>query len=110
MWDLHARNQVLAYSATSAGFSPFMNAIVFGYITIGAGAGLGVYIGLAAFGLPMLLLYGTVKGLGQTMPQYVVTQMIGALFGRYVMERNSAPTAGVNTPWCSSPASTAVPV
>ena len=27
------------------------------------------------------------KGLGQTMPQFVVTQMAGAIFGRYVMAR-----------------------
>jgi hypothetical protein len=92
MWDLHARNQMLAYSATSAGFSPFMNAIVWEYIAAGAGAGVLVYVGLGAFGLPLLLLYGTVKGLGQTMPQFVVTQMIGALFGRLVMERRFGVT------------------
>ena len=53
--------------------------------------GLITYMGLAAFGLPVLLLYGTVKGLGQSMPQMVVTQMIGALFGRYVMAKKFGP-------------------
>lgn len=87
MWDLHARNQLLVWSSTSAGYSPFMDAIHWQYIAAGAGAGLLVYLGLGAFGLPLLLLYGTVKGLGQTMPQFVVTQMAGALFGRFVMEK-----------------------
>jgi hypothetical protein len=86
-WDLHARNQLLVWSSTSAGYSPFMDAIHWEYIAAGAGAGLLVYTGLGAFGLPLLLLYGTVKGLGQTMPQFVVTQMAGALFGRFVMEK-----------------------
>ena len=45
------------------------------------------YAGLASFGLPVLLLYGVVKGLGGSMPQFLLTQFAGALFGRYVMAR-----------------------
>ena len=87
MWDLHARNQCLIFSSTNDGYSPFLEAINFNYIAAGGILGLITYFGLAAFGLPVLLLYGTVKGLGQSIPQFTVTQMLGALFGRYVMAR-----------------------
>ena len=78
---------MLVWSSTSDGYSQFSDAINPNYIAAGGGLGLAVYFGLAAFGAPVLLLYGTVKGLGQTMPQFVVTQFLGALFGRYVMAR-----------------------
>ncbi len=87
MWDLHARNNVLKFTATTAGYSPFMGALHWEYITIGLGAGLVTYFGLAFFGLPVLLLYGTVKGLGQSIPQHVLIQFCGAMFGRLVMEK-----------------------
>lgn len=85
MWDFHARNQLLVWSATKAGYSPFMDALKPWVIGTGLGLGVLTYAGLAAFGLPIMLLYGTVKGLGQTMPQFTVTQIAGAVFGRYVM-------------------------
>jgi hypothetical protein len=85
MWDFKARNQCLMWSSTMEGYSPFMSALHWEYIAIGGILGVGTYAGLAAFGLPVLLLYGTVKGLGQTMPQYIIPEIAGALFGRYVM-------------------------
>ncbi len=91
MWDLHARNQILIWTSTMGGYSPFMDAINGFYIAAGGVMGLVVYTTLSAFGLPMLLLYGTVKGLGQTLPQMVVTQMLGALFGRFVMAKKFGP-------------------
>ncbi|MDA3962079.1 MAG: peptide transporter [Planctomycetota bacterium] len=91
MWDFHARNQLLVFSSTNAGYSPFMDALKPWVIATGAGLGVATYAGLAAFGLPIMLLYGTVKGLGQTMPQFTVTQIAGAVFGRYVMARKFGP-------------------
>lgn len=91
MWDFAARNQCLVWSSTNEGYSPFMEAINPAYIGAGLGLGLLIYMSLAFFGLPVLLLYGTVKGLNQTMPQFVVTQMAGALFGRYVMAKKFGP-------------------
>jgi hypothetical protein len=87
VWELSARNQCLVFSSTVTGFSPFMEAIRPGVIAAGGLIGLATYAGLAAFGLPVLLLYGVVKGLGGSMPQFLVTQFAGALFGRYVMAR-----------------------
>lgn len=91
LWDFFARNQCLVWSATNAGYSPFMDALKPWAIGLGAGLGLATYVGLAAFGLPIMLLYGTVKGLGQSMPQMIATQMAGAVFGRYVMARRFGP-------------------
>ena len=87
LWDFHARSKILVYTSTIDGYSPFLEALKPTYIGVGAGLGLITYFGLAAFGLPIMLLYGTVKGLGQTMPQFVITQLAGALFGRYIMAR-----------------------
>jgi hypothetical protein len=86
-WELYARNECLKMSSTVSGFSPFMEAIHPGYVAAGGVLGLSTYAGLAAFGLPVLLLYGVVKGLGGGLPQYLFTQFLGALFGRYVMAR-----------------------
>ena len=91
MWDFYARNQLLVWSSTNAGYSPFMDALKPWAIGTGAGIGVATYAGLAAFGLPVMLLYGTVKGLGQTMPQFTVTEIAGAVFGRYVMARKFGP-------------------
>lgn len=91
MWDLYARNQMLIFSSTSQGYSPFMDALIWQYIVAGLALGIFTYAGLAALGLPILLMYGTVKGLNQTMPQLAITQFAGALFGRFVM----APRFGV---------------
>ena len=87
-----------------------MDAIHWEYIAAGAGAGCWFTPDLGPLACRCLLLYGTVKGLGQTMPQFVVTQMAGALFGRFVMEKNSVCKCGVNTPWCFSLDLTAAPV
>jgi hypothetical protein len=87
MWDLHARNRMLIYSSTASGYSPFMDALHWEYIATGAGLGVLTYACMAGFGLPILLMYGTVKGLGQSIPQTVVTQFAGALIGRYLLAR-----------------------
>lgn len=87
LWELFARNECFKMSSTVSGFSPFMESINVGYIAAGGAVGLASYAGLASFGLPVLLLYGVVKGLGGSMPQFLLTQFAGALFGRYVMAR-----------------------
>ncbi len=85
IWELQARNDCVVYSSTSGGYSPFVDSLKPWIIGSGAAIGLVVYMLLAAFGLPVLLLYGLVKGLGGTIPQTLVVEMLGALFGRYVM-------------------------
>ncbi len=87
IWDLQAKNRCLVMSSTVSGYSPFLESLHWEYIVAGGGLGLIVYSGLAALGLPLLLIYGVVKGLNQSIPQSLVTEMAGALFGRYVMAR-----------------------
>jgi hypothetical protein len=91
MWDFNARNQLLVYSSTSAGYSPFMDAFNVTYLAAGGVLGIVTYMVLGFFGLPIMLLYGTVKGLNQTMPQFVITQFAGAIVGRYIMARIFTP-------------------
>lgn len=86
MWDLNARNQCLIWSSTLSGFSPFIAALNPTFMIAGGVVGIATYAGLASFGLPVLLVYGVVKGLGQG-PHGLITQLFGALFGRYVMAK-----------------------
>ncbi len=50
-----------------------------------AGMGLGViaYIILSVFGLPVMLIYGVVRGLGQSTPHSLILEVIGAMLGRF---------------------------
>ena len=87
MWDLWARNECLKYSSTVSGFSPFMSAINPWVIAAGGGVGIATYGVLSALSMPILLVYGVVKGLGQSLPQALILEFLGALFGRYVLAK-----------------------
>ena len=45
------------------------------------------YALLSSFGLPVPLIFGAVRGLGQTNPGVLVPEVIGALVGRYYFRR-----------------------
>ena len=49
----------------------------------GLGFGLIIYGLLTLLGLPVLLIYGVVRGLGQTTPHGLILEVIGALLGRF---------------------------
>jgi len=89
MWDLRARNQLLWVSSTMAGSekSVFWEALNFNWIAWGLGAGLVMYILLATFGLPIFLIYGVVKGLGQDYPGNHIPGLLGALVGRFYFQK-----------------------
>jgi hypothetical protein len=91
MWDINARNQCLTFTATASGFSPFMDALKWQVIVAGAGAAAIAYTGLSALGLPIMLVYGSVRGINQSIPMMIFMQFGGALFGRYVMEAKFGP-------------------
>jgi hypothetical protein len=59
------------------------------WIYVGAGTMLGVvvYLILTLFGLPVMLVYGLVRGLGQSTPHGLILEVIGALLGRYFFLR-----------------------
>jgi hypothetical protein len=46
-----------------------------------------LYAVLSFFGLPVLLVYGLIRGLDQSTPNVILPQFVGAMFGRFYFER-----------------------
>ena len=68
------------------GGSLFFEAWRWNYFGIGLGFGTGAII-LALFGLPTLLVFGLVRGLGQGTPVGAVFELIDALLGRFYFRK-----------------------
>ncbi len=87
MWELQAKNACLVYSATLGEYSPFQEALSGGRVLFGLGlGGLSIFF-FDWFHAPTMLLFGVVRGLGQTLPHSVIPNFIGALIGRYYFQR-----------------------
>lgn len=97
-WELSSKQNVLLYSSTfvppgedpesrSIADSPFFKEAVHPRV-IGAGlAGTVVaFTILNTFGLPVMLIYGFIRGLG-AIPHVMVLEIVGALVGRFVLRR-----------------------
>ena len=91
MWDLNAKTACLTFSSTMEGGSLFMEAMRLKYVTAGLAAGTVSYAILTLIGLPTLLVFGVVRGLGQGTPSFVVLELAGALVGRYYFRRRFGP-------------------
>lgn len=87
MWDLQAKQQCLTISATMEGGSLFMEAWRWDYVSAGLLSGTLAYAGLSALGLPTLLVFGMVRGMGLAFPGAIIFQTLGALCGRYYFRR-----------------------
>ncbi|MHC1789606.1 OPT family oligopeptide transporter [Solidesulfovibrio sp.] len=83
LWHLQALNTLLMQTSTLEGNSLFFQALNGWSVTAGLGLGLVVYMLLMLFGLPVLLVYGIVRGLGQSVPHGLILEVLGALLGRY---------------------------
>jgi len=83
LWHLQALNTLLLQSATLEGDSPFFQALKLDYVTIGLALGSITYVVLAFFKLPIMLIYGVVRGLGQSTPHGFLLELVGAFLGRY---------------------------
>ncbi|MBC7350710.1 MAG: peptide transporter, partial [Candidatus Aminicenantes bacterium] len=83
LWHLQALNTLLLQSATLEGYSPFFEALKADYVLWGLGLGTLAYWALSLLGWPILLIYGVVRGLGQSTPHGIFLEVIGALLGRY---------------------------
>ncbi len=85
IWEFNAMRESLVYSSTvgEGQFSQFRQALSGWFILVGLGLGLIGYTMLAVLGLPVLLCYGFVRGLNQTVPHSVIPAFIGACFGRF---------------------------
>ncbi len=87
LWHLQALNTLLMQTSTLEGNSLFYQALKGTYVLSGLGLGLVMYMILSLLGLPVLLIYGVVRGLGQSTPHGIVLEVAGALLGRYYFHR-----------------------
>ena len=88
-WEQISYRSALFMSSTLPGgeHGPFFEAFHWPYLFWGLGIALGLYAVLRFFGLPVLLVYGLIRGLDQSTPDVIVPQFVGALFGRYYFEK-----------------------
>ncbi len=87
LWHLQALNSLLMQTSTLEGNSLFFQALNWVYVGAGTLLGVIIYIFLTLFGLPVMLVYGLVRGLGQSTPHGLILEVIGALLGRYFFLR-----------------------
>ncbi|MDW7771559.1 MAG: peptide transporter [Desulfobulbaceae bacterium] len=87
LWHLQALNTLLMQTSTLEGNSLFFQALNANYVFSGLGLGIVLYMILSLFGLPVLLIYGVVRGLGQSTPHGVVLEVVGAILGRYYFHK-----------------------
>jgi len=87
MWELEAMNRSIIFSSTLGEYSLFEDAFRWEYLGAGAGFGVVLFGVLNTLGAPIFLTYGVVRGLGQSLPQMIIPQMIGALIGRYYFQK-----------------------
>jgi hypothetical protein len=83
LWHLQALNTLLMQTSTLEGNSLFFEALSGPIVCAGIGLGLVMYTTLNLLGMPVLLVYGVVRGLGQSTPHGLVLEVLGALLGRF---------------------------
>ncbi|MFH1152737.1 MAG: peptide transporter [Pseudomonadota bacterium] len=83
MWHLQALNTLLMQTSTMEGNSLFYQALSGKTVLAGLGFGVITYGILTVFGLPVMLIYGVVRGLGQSTPHGLILEVLGALLGRF---------------------------
>ncbi|MFO7495126.1 MAG: peptide transporter [Desulfobacterales bacterium] len=84
LWHLQALNTLLMQTSTLEGNSLFFQALRASYVLSGLGFGLVVYAALSVLGLPVMLIYGVVRGLGQSTPHGMILEVAGAFLGRFL--------------------------
>lgn len=87
MWEFNAANQAVIQSATLGRYSPFQEAFKPPILLAGAGFGLLLFMLMSFLRLPMMFIYGLLRGLNQTLPHVVIPQFLGAMVGRYYFEK-----------------------
>ncbi|MGB3221506.1 MAG: peptide transporter [Desulforhopalus sp.] len=91
LWHLQALNTLLMQTSTLEGNSMFYQALSGVTVSTGIGFGLVMYMVLSLFGLPVMLIYGVVRGLGQSTPHGMILEVAGALLGRYFFLKKYGP-------------------
>ena len=87
LWHLQALNTLLMQTSTLEGNSLFFQALSGPVVMGGISLGLVLYAILNSLGLPVLLVYGVVRGLGQSTPHGFILEVSGALIGRYFFQK-----------------------
>ena len=89
MWEMNAFRQALIISSTMPGgqHGQFYEAFNVVYLLIGLGLALALFSALSWLGLPILLVYGLIRGLDQSTPHVILPQVIGAFIGRYLFAK-----------------------
>ena len=83
LWHLQALNSLLMQTSTLEGHSLFFQALSGTVVGSGLVLGLLLYGVLNLLGLPVLLIYGVVRGLGQSTPHGMLLEVVGAVLGRF---------------------------
>ena len=83
LWHLQALNMLLMQTSTLEGNSLFFQALNGSYVLSGLVFGVITYSLLTLLGLPVLLISGVVRGLGQSTPHGLILELVGALLGRF---------------------------
>ncbi len=91
LWHLQALNTLLMQTSTLEGNSLFFQALNGNYVLAGIGFGTAAYALLSLLGLPVLLIYGVVRGLGQSTPHGMILEVAGALLGRFFFLKRYGP-------------------
>ena len=87
MWELNAANQCIMFSATMGEYTVFEEAFSWTKLFAGTGAGVLLFGVLNQVGAPIFLVYGVVRGLGQSTPHGILPQFLGALLGQFYFKR-----------------------
>ncbi|MCE5238738.1 OPT/YSL family transporter [bacterium] len=87
-WDYEAMNSWLWMTSTTEGPARemFLRAIKPSLMVGGLGFGLIAYYLLSWLNVPVLTIYGFIRGLG-TIPHYIIPEFAGALIGRYYLRK-----------------------
>jgi hypothetical protein len=87
IWELNAAMASIVHSATLGGHSPFQEAFNGWNILAGGVFGLLMFAIMWVLRMPVLFVFGVLRGLSQTIPHVVIPQFIGALLSRFYFER-----------------------
>ncbi|MGA2265803.1 MAG: peptide transporter [Phycisphaerae bacterium] len=87
MWEQEAATRCIMWSSTLGRFSTFEEAFNWKYLAMGGGFGTALFAIMWPLHLPILLIYGIIRGLNQTLPHQVLPEIVGALVGRYYFQR-----------------------
>ena len=98
LWHLQALNSLLMQTSTLEGNSLFFQALNWSYVGAGTLLGVVTYLLLTVLGLPVMLVYGLVRGLGQSTPHGLLLEVTGALLGRYIFRRRFGAMWGQYSP------------